>query len=225
MTSTPRRRCRFRLGEPRVETSVSIIELPDGWGAELPAAVHQTSSFASFDKTYKIEGETLTMERRVEILQREIPAAEWKSYKKWFDATLSDGEPFVQLITTAQERSSTAQGSNEAAKLVQVAYEQVERGEPNNAETTLNKAKQINEKQPTLWSTYGYLNFQKRSWVDAVAATKKSCALSGQLWVYGAMAEAQMNSAHVDDAIETLQTLNQQKGERDDRKRLQQCSL
>ncbi|RZU41879.1 DUF3857 domain-containing protein [Edaphobacter modestus] len=217
----PPKKVPIQLGEPRVETSVSIIQLPDGWGVELPAAVHQKSSFAAFDKTYKIEGETLTTERRIEVLQREIPAADWKSYKKWFDATLGDGESFIQLIGTPQNKSSTAQGSDDAAKLVHEAYEQVQRGELNSAEATLDKAKKINEKQQSLWSTYGYINFQRHNWANAIEAYKKDIALNPDtLWVYNAMAQAQMNTAHFDDAIKTLRALNRQNGATDDDRKL-----
>jgi hypothetical protein len=43
------------LGMPRVDTSISTIKLPDGWGAELPNAVHEHTAFATFDKTYKLD--------------------------------------------------------------------------------------------------------------------------------------------------------------------------
>jgi tetratricopeptide (TPR) repeat protein len=208
----------IQLGEPRVETSFSTIELPNGWGAELPSPVHQKTAFAIFDKTYRIDHENLTTERKLEILQRQVPAIEWKAYKKWLDATLSDGEPFIQLIPTAGDKSAVAGDTHDTAtQLVRQAYEQVERGEINAAQTTLNKAKQINEKQQSLWSTYGFLNFQRRDWNDAVAAYKKEIALyPDTLWVYGAMSQAQMNSGHFDDAVETLRTLNGQKGATDD---------
>jgi tetratricopeptide (TPR) repeat protein len=212
----------IQLGEPRVETSLSTIELPSGWGAELPSAVHEKAAFATFDKIYKIDHEKLTTERRVEILERQVPALEWKAYKKWLDATLTNGEPFIQLIPTAEDKSAGTEEIRDApAQLVRHAYEQVERGEINGAETTLNKAKEINTKQKSLWSTYGFLNFQRRDWNAAIAAYKKEISLyPDTLWVYIPLSQAQMNSGHFDDALETLRMLNgQREATDDDRKR------
>ena len=71
------------LGMPRVETSTAAMKLPDGWGAELPEAIHARSAYANLDQTYRFEKGTLYAERRVEVFAREVPVAEWKSYKKF----------------------------------------------------------------------------------------------------------------------------------------------
>jgi tetratricopeptide (TPR) repeat protein len=203
----------IELGTPRVETSISTIKLPEGWGAELPEVVHQKTGFASFDKTYKIEGQTLTVERRVEILQKRVPASEWKAYKKWLDATVSEGETFIQLTSTgtkAEEKGPPKPGSNnpEAARLVSEAYEDIQRGEINKAEKTLNEVQKINDKQTSLWSTYGYLEFERQRWDAAVENYKKEIALNpNTFWVYNSMAWAQMNGGHLDDSIVTLRTV------------------
>jgi hypothetical protein len=97
-----------------VETSILTITLPDGWGAESPKDVHEKATFATFDKTYKIDHNVLTVERRVEVLQRQVPAADWKTYKKWLDATTSDREPSIQLTSTwtkTGEKAPPAPGS------------------------------------------------------------------------------------------------------------------
>ncbi|WP_035346972.1 DUF3857 domain-containing protein [Edaphobacter aggregans] len=144
----PPKKVAIQLGEPRVETSVSTIKLPAGWGADLPAAVHEKTAFASFDRTYTVNGDTLTTERRIEVFQREVPAADWKAYKKWLDATVGDGEPFVTLIETKAKTggeklpSTPAPPSVSVAALLREFYNQVQRGEPNAAEETLNQVRQ-----------------------------------------------------------------------------------
>ncbi|QNI36850.1 tetratricopeptide repeat protein [Edaphobacter albus] len=142
----PPKKFPIQLGEPRVETSFTTIKLPAGWGADLPAAVHQKTSFANFDKTYKIEGDTLTIERKIQILTKDVPAANWKDYKKWCDASFSDGEPFISLISTETDKktSTTSDSVNaRSANLLRQAYEQIQRGEMNAAEQTLNQVQQI----------------------------------------------------------------------------------
>lgn len=140
----------IELGSPRVETALSTIKLPAGWGADLPQAKHEKTSYASFDETYKVAGDTLTVERRVEILQKRVPASEWKNYKKWCDATFSDGESYIPLISTASKTTAGTTPSptpalprEEVATLLRTFYEQMQRGELNGAEETLHKVQQM----------------------------------------------------------------------------------
>jgi hypothetical protein len=60
------------LGVPRVETSTSEMKLPEGWGVELPIAVHERSAYTTYDETYRFEKGTLYAERRVEVLQDKV---------------------------------------------------------------------------------------------------------------------------------------------------------
>ena len=197
----PPKKYPMNLGIPRVDTSISTIKLPDGWGAELPNAVHEHTAFATFDKTYKLDHGSLISERRIEILQEKVPASEWKAYKKWLDATITDGEPFIQLTSTrtkpGEKGPPAADTENEgAAKLVKAAYEAVRRHDLDRAEQELDLAKEMNPKQPSLWSTYGYLAFQRKQWEKAVDAYAKELALYPDTsWVYEAMAHAQSNMA------------------------------
>jgi hypothetical protein len=104
------------LGELRVETSISTITLPDGWGANPPKDVHEKSAFASFDKTYKIDHNVLTVERRVEVLQKQVPAADWKTYKKWLDVATTDREPSIQLTSAETKTGEKAAPAPDSEK-------------------------------------------------------------------------------------------------------------
>jgi tetratricopeptide (TPR) repeat protein len=144
----PPKKVAIQLGEPRVETSSSTIKLQSGWGVDLPAAVHEKTAFASFDRTYTVAGDTLTTERRIEVFQREVPATDWKAYKKWLDATVGEGEPFVTLIETGTKSgekppSTPALPGGNVATLLREFYNQIQRGELNGAEETLNQVRQL----------------------------------------------------------------------------------
>ncbi|MCL2660015.1 MAG: DUF3857 domain-containing protein [Acidobacteriaceae bacterium] len=206
----PPRKQPIDLGPQGTATATSIITLPDGWGADLPAAVHEKTPWVTFDKTYRIEGNTLTTERRIEVLQRFVPASEWKTYKKWYDATVDKGEPFIQLTSPDSKpgtKAPPAAGSNneEAAKLVQEAYQEIQRGEVYKAKETLDQAAAINSKQVSLWSTYGFMHYQKREWDEAADAYKKELALYPNTeWVYGALCDTQVYTGKLDEAMDTL---------------------
>jgi tetratricopeptide (TPR) repeat protein len=85
------------LGVPHVENSTSAMKLPDGWGAELPEAVHAKSVYATYDETYRFDKGTVYTQRRIEVLQEKVPVADWKSYKKWADTVDLGNEIYIQL--------------------------------------------------------------------------------------------------------------------------------
>jgi hypothetical protein len=94
------------LGPPRTEISTSAMKLPDGWGAELPAAVHIKSPWGTYDETYRFESGTIYAKRRVEVLEERVPVADWKSYKKFADEADLGNEKFIQLIISRPAVSS-----------------------------------------------------------------------------------------------------------------------
>ena len=75
------------------------MKLPEGWGVELPEAVHAKSPYATLDETYRFDKGTIYAERRVEVLKEKIPVADWKSYKKWSDDADLAHEQWIQLVT------------------------------------------------------------------------------------------------------------------------------
>ncbi len=203
----------IQLGEPRVDTAKTVLELPKGWGVELPSELHRKTPYVSFDRTYAIDHEQLTVVRRVEIDQRQVPAGEWKAYKAWMDATLNAGEPYIQLTSTGTKgevQGPPLAGSNNpaAAELVKRAYESVESGALNEAEHLLDEAKKINDKQERLWGTYGYLEALRQRFALAVEDYKKEVELHPTIYtMYVPLAQAQMNLGHYDDSVATMRTL------------------
>lgn len=150
------------LGMPRTESALSRIHLPEGFGADLPDAIHVKTAFATFDKTYKLENGDLIAERQLVVVTRKLPAKSWEEYKKFAkDISLAD-EPWIQL--TAKEASEEGahppkpgENSPQAASLVSEANNLEQRRDWATAKEKLDEARKLNEEQPYLWSNYGYL--------------------------------------------------------------------
>jgi tetratricopeptide (TPR) repeat protein len=204
------------LGQPHVDTTKTILTLPDGWGVLLPDAIHQKNPYITFDKTYKIEGHTLTVERRIEILQRRIPVAEWKTYKKWTDAVFKDGEPWIQLITNRSPKKigssdktvSSDTNNSQVEDLMKETLAQIQRGEANAASDTLDKATKINDKQPGLWALIGYLRSMQGRPKDALEAFQNEVAISPSNYqVLAGVVELQLNLGQTAQATESMRTL------------------
>ncbi len=171
----------INLGVPRVNTSTSAMKLPDGWSAVLPDPIHTKSAYASYDESYRFEKGTLYAERRVEVLKEKVPVTEWKSYKEWIDRWNLTQDRWVQLATDGNKAalvSTTPRKPEnaEAAKLIQAAYEAIERRDIGDAKTKLDQAKELNPDQPYLWFTYGYYYYQLGGMNSAIEDYRKELA-------------------------------------------------
>jgi tetratricopeptide (TPR) repeat protein len=199
------------LGVPRVETSTSAMKLPEGWGVELPEAVHAKSPYATYDETYRFEKGTVYTERRVEVLKETVPVAEWKSYKKWTDDADLAHDQWIQLVTN-EHKAASASGESpivasnaEAAKLISAAYKEIQQHDLDGAKAKLDQAKFLSSNQAFLWSTYGYYEYQEKNWVAAITDYKKELAMYPERHgVYRDIVSAQMLIGKLDDAKETL---------------------
>ncbi len=65
----------IQLGPARTEDSTVLLQLPDGWTAELPTATHAHTAFANCDITYSFfKDHTLSAERRLTVLRPRCPS-------------------------------------------------------------------------------------------------------------------------------------------------------
>jgi tetratricopeptide (TPR) repeat protein len=198
------------LGVPRVETSTSAMKLPEGWGVELPEAVHAKSPYATYDETYRFEKGTLYAERQIEVLKEEVAVAEWKNYKKFTDDADVANDQWIKLVTDGHKAHMGSEAppkpSNaEAAKLVQSAYEAIGRHDLDEAKIKLDQAKELNSDQAYLWSTYGYLHYRQGEMNVAIQDYRRELATYPErVGVYKDMASAQALTGQKKEAKETL---------------------
>lgn len=191
----------INLGVPRVNTSTSAMKLPEGWSAVLPDPIHTKSAYATFDESYRFENGTLYAERRVEVLKEKVPVAEWKVYKEWIDRWNLTQDRWVQLATDGNKAAAASTTPRKpenaaAAKLIQSAYEAIERRDIGDAKAKLDQAKELNPDQPYLWSTYGYYYYQLGGMNTAIEDYRKELAsYPERIAVYKdlVMAEARQN--------------------------------
>jgi tetratricopeptide (TPR) repeat protein len=199
------------LGVPRVETSTAAMKLPEGWGVELPEAIHAKSPYATYDVTYRFEKGTVYTERRVEVLKESVPVAEWKSYKKWTDDADLAHDQWIQLVTNERKvestsgESPTVASNAEAAKLISAAYKDIQQRNLDGAKAKLDQARFLSSNQAFLWSTYGYYDYQKKNWDAAIADYRKELSMYPQRHgVYQDIWAAQTFLRQFDDAKDTL---------------------
>lgn len=162
------------LGALRTERSISRIRLPETLTANLPDAVHVKTAFATYDKTYKLDGQELTAEKTLVVLQSKLPALSWEQYKKFAKDISLGEESWIQLTAM----SANAKGPHApkgsyanpaAAKLISEAVDFEHAKDWAAALKKLDRAKAIGPGQPYLWSNYAYIEMQQKK----IEAAKK----------------------------------------------------
>lgn len=201
------------LGPPHVESAMTELKLPAGWGATLPDAIHVHTAFATFDKTYRLDKGTLYADRKIEVLQEKVPAADWKTYKKFVDdAGFKDGETYVQLTSTVKKADEAgpplpSENNAQAADLIQEAVKTAQSWDLDGATKLLDKAKKLNDKQERLWAAYGYVAALRGTNLEAASDYKKELALHPEEQpTYLMLAHAQMLTGQRNDAVQTLKS-------------------
>ena len=185
------------LGTPGIETSHSVMKIPDGWTAILPEATHYKCPYATYDETYRFEKGTVYAERRIEVLKQKVPSADLNTYKKWAnDADLGD-EMYIQLVRhdadtgtgsfagrtatatsgATPNSSPSSNSSAQAQKLIEQAYEDVEKMDLYNAKDLLDQAQKLSPDHEYLWNTTGYMHLRNGEMTEALADYKKELAL------------------------------------------------
>jgi tetratricopeptide (TPR) repeat protein len=197
----------IELGPPHVEIDHAVMKLPAGWGADLPPAIHAKSAFATLDKTYQLEEGKLITDRRFEVLQEKIPAAEWPNYKKWYTAAGLDGENFIQLTRGGGDRVAGIDDPK-AADLIREAGRFAGEHNWDAAKKKLDEAKAANPNQANLWANYGYLALMYGKPFEAIQDLKRELTVhADKANVYLLLAQVQLQQRQSEDAIATLQRL------------------
>jgi tetratricopeptide (TPR) repeat protein len=204
----------INLGVPHVESSTSQLKIPDGWGVVLPEAVHSKCIYATYDETYRFEKGVIYTDRKVEILRKEVPVEDWKTYKKWTDSIDLSKENYIQLTNTgasAPDFSGFALSvdplvsSAGAQKLIKDAYEAVQRHDLSKATADLDQAQKLDPDQELLWTTYGYLELARFQIFEAIEDFEKELAKHPNAYqAYPPLIQSQVTANQRDKAVANL---------------------
>src|SRR5271165_3812465 len=198
----------INLGSPRVETHHSVIELPSTYTAVLPRSVKYTTSFAVYQADYKLDGNKLITDRKLEIIERELPIEKAGDYKKFTKNVTDDEGQFIQLAAPGSVSIDTSAGNPEAAQYLQAAYVDITRHDFKAAHSDLRSAEQLNPKERGLWAETAYLDIAENRMDDSVTDFRKEIQYHPEnAGAYQALAGLQVRMKRIDDAVQTLRDL------------------
>lgn len=96
------------LGTPLDVDTRLTLQLPAGTAIQTPAGTMVTRDYATFSSKYTISGSTLTAERHVNFLARQIPGDRAADYNSFLRAVQNDQAQFFTLLPRAQGESTGA---------------------------------------------------------------------------------------------------------------------
>ncbi len=198
----------IELGAPGKENYISTIKLPDGYTAQLPAAVTLTESFADYSSTYSAKDGEITVERKLTIKASKVPLADWEAYKNFQKKVMDDYGVVIQLYSGDQKDAAQEAGNPEAQRLVQQAFQQIREHQFSQAAETLEAAEHLNPEQLGLWAGHGYLEQQQGNADAAFAAYRKEIKLHPRnKGAWDALIWTESHLDHKDMVTPTLQEM------------------
>ena len=215
----------IQLGVPRTQTSTLEIQLPPGWNAQLPDPVHAHTPFATCDVTYRFDKGKLFAERRLVILKKQIPLADFKQYQTWYDEAGASGVPFIQLVPPPKPTTPAAlpvprpappppppgvpdaPSDPHAAELIQKAGASARAMDLDASRKYLDAARAINENEPQLWlgyATIAELLGQSNELIDDIQ--HELSLHPHETMLYAPLAKTQIKHNDPEAALATLRT-------------------
>jgi Flp pilus assembly protein TadD len=201
------------LGVPRTLTSTSEFKLPAGWSATLPDAIHRETPWVRYDKTYRLDKETLVAERSIVIVEAKVPVDKWHEYKKFADDVSVGQDQWISLTRASGSAGKTpgppppTKDDAKARELVQQAVEANQQHQFDSSGEYLNQAKAINDEQPYLWSVMGYRAMLRGEMTEAVTDYKHELELHpNEENIYPLLANTQLAQDKKADAEATMRS-------------------
>jgi tetratricopeptide (TPR) repeat protein len=195
----------FQLGSPRTEIHRSTIELPTTYTATMPRDVKYTTAFAEYQSAYKLDGDKYINERKLTILQREVPADKIDEYSKFVKNVEDDENQFTQLYAKGAVKIEDTASNPEADQLIQTAFADISRNDLNSARTNLRNAEQLSPRERGLQAGYAYADVAEHRLEDAVADYRKEIRNHPEnAFVYRSLAALLVTMKRNDEAEQTL---------------------
>ncbi len=196
------------LPSKETETFHSEITLPAQYTAVLPQSVKYASPWATYETTYKLDGNKFITDRKVQILDSKVPADQAQKYKDFMDKVSTDAGQYVQLVAAGGPKPDTTPSNPDAVGLIQAAWAELNNHNPSAARTDLQNAEQLNPRERGLWAEYGALDMMENRLDDAQADLHKEIQYHpDNAQVYNMLAALEVRMKNTDAAIATLQDL------------------
>lgn len=167
----------LQLGAPVDITYRLKLTLPSKYQKRMPLSVNVTRDYAEYRSSYKLEGNTLTAERMLNLRQRELPASRTQDYVAFTASTNADEAQVISLETTVVGAPSIPE-SAKADELVEAAIAAEESGNYVLAETLLRRALEKEPKHKQARRYLGWALFAQRKYDAAIEVLREQTKIN-----------------------------------------------
>lgn len=167
----------IELGTPLDVTTTLKLELPAKYEARAPIAVAVTRDYADYRSSYKLEGNTLTAERKVNFRMRELPAARARDYLAFVRAVRND-EGQTVAVETAVAGAPTIPETAKAEELFQAASAAFGNQNYALAVDLLKRVLELEPKHKAAWGVLGLAYFSQLDFERAVDSFQKQTEMN-----------------------------------------------
>ena len=161
----------IQVGSPGITIYTAELTLPPGSNLDAPPNTDVKTTFAEYHAKYSVADGKYLAERRLTILKKKLPVADWQSYLS-FQKELNTDYSRMSSVTApgAETLAGNRDDNPEAADLIRKAALSFQQDEQNLAQDQLDKAKKLNPHQTNLNAMYGSLYMMRGKTEDGIDA-------------------------------------------------------
>lgn len=167
----------IELGSPAEFTYRLKLSLPTRYRIRLPVPVTVTRDYAEYRSSYKLEGNTLVVERSLRVRQGEIPAARTQDYLAFSASARADGAQTVSVETDVAGAPAIPD-SMKVDDLIKAANTAAENQNYALSEELLKRALTKEPKHKSLRRLLGYALFEQRKYDAAVEVLREQTKIN-----------------------------------------------
>ena len=167
----------LELGPP-IDVSYNLkLTFPSKYQARLPLPLKVTRDYGEYAADYKLQGQTITGERKFRLRQREIPAERLEDYRAFAAATRSDTAQTLSLETEVAGTPAIPD-SVKTEDLIQAAQAAARNGNFAMSEQLLKRVLEKDPKHKTIRRDLGYALAEQRKFAEAVEVLREQTKIN-----------------------------------------------
>jgi tetratricopeptide (TPR) repeat protein/transglutaminase-like putative cysteine protease len=167
----------IKLGPPGEYQYRLRLELPTNFSARPPLPFSLKRDYGEYQATYKLDGNVLTAERRLQMRDNEVPAGRSGDYLAFRRALVADEAQQVQVENTSPGQPSPPPGVK-AEDLAESADSAINSGNFSLAIELLTRASELDPKTKNVWNNLGRAYLGNRQNAKAIQAFQKQIEIN-----------------------------------------------
>jgi Flp pilus assembly protein TadD len=162
----------FNIGPPNEHIYRIKIELASRYTAKAPVAISVERDYGTYRSSYKLEGNVVSAERKLNIGKGELPAARADDYRAFRQAVLADAGQQLTIESAVADTRTIPAGMT-AEDLIKSGNEAAKNGNYTLAISLLNRAVEAEPKSKWAWNDLGLAYLYARQDELAIHAFEK----------------------------------------------------